>query len=140
MKILALEATAFVHATEDREKVLKALQTLFPFSFEFESQTARGQYGNPIEIISVKVTRAREIKAFLKHIAEALDEDWKRLGREVEQRFSRGRFYIRFDKMKAYLGELKLGQGLQVELTVTSYPYNEDEIKKELRKLFENVP
>ena len=139
MRILSLEAKALVHATEDREKVMEAFQFILPFPIEYTSQIAKGQYGNPIEVILVKVTHARDIRAFLKHIAANLGKEWKRLGREIEQRFSSGKFYIRFDKMKAYLGELSLGKELQVELTVTSYPYNEDKIKKELRKLFENV-
>lgn len=139
MKILSLEAKALIHATEDREKVMEALQFTLPFPIECVSQIAKGQYGNSIEIITVKVTHARDIRAFLKHIATNLGKEWERLGREIEQRFSSGKFYIRFDKMKAYLGELSLGKGLQVELTVTSYPYNESKIKRELRKLFENV-
>ncbi len=139
MRILSLEARAIVHATEDREKVMEVFQFILPFPIEYMSQIAKGQYSNSIEIISVKVTHARDIRAFLKHIAANLGKEWERLGREIEQRFSSGKFYIRFDKMKAYLGELSLGKGLQVELTITSYPYNEDKIKKELRKLFENV-
>lgn len=136
MKILALEARTFVHATEDRDKVIKALENLFPFSISVESQRASGQFGNPIEILTVKITKAKHIREFLEKLKRELGEEWERLAEEVEDRFQSGVFYIRIDKMLAYRGELKLGQGIQIELKVTSYPYNEEKIVEELAEFF----
>ncbi len=138
MKILALEARSFVHATEDREKVIKALENLFPFSISVESQRASGQFGNPIEILTVRVAKAREIKEFLEKLKQELGEEWERLGEEAEDRFSSGIFYIRIDKMLAYKGDIRLGQGIQIELKITSYPYNEEKIVGELKEFFSN--
>jgi hypothetical protein len=136
MRVLSVKASCFAHATEEVERVKQALANIFPFEVEVKHSEARGQFGNPIVILEAEVTRQREIRAFLNMLMDALpEEELERLREEVEQRFEQGRFYIRLDKMKAYLGRLRLGQGLQVVLVVTSYPYNEDEIKAELKKL-----
>jgi hypothetical protein len=136
MRVLSVKASCFAHATEEVERVKLALTNIFPIEVEVKQSHARGQFGNPIAILEAELTRQREIRAFLKRLTEALpEEELKRLREEVEQRFEQGRFYIRLDKMQAYLGKLRLGQGLQVVLVVTSYPYNEDEIKEGIKKL-----
>ena len=50
-----IEVSAFVHATEDLEKVLKCIKSVVPFDFKYQASTARGYYGNPITIINVKI-------------------------------------------------------------------------------------
>ncbi len=137
MRVLSVKASCFAHATEEVERVKQALTGIFPFDVEVKHSEARGQFGNPIVILEAEITRQREIRTFLNRLIESLpEEELKRLAEEVEQRFEQGRFYIRLDKMQAYLGRLRLGQGLQVVLVITSYPYNEGEIKEELKKLF----
>ncbi len=137
MRILSVKASCFAHATEEEERVRQALLTVFPCEVEVKRSRVRGQFGNPIVILEAELTRQRHIRAFLQRLLETLPrEELVRLADEVEQRFEQGRFYLRLDKMRAYLGELRLGQGIQVVLTVTSYPYSEAVIKSELKKLF----
>ena len=136
MRVLSIKATCFAHATEDVERVKRAIANIFPFEVEVAQSEVRGQFTS-IAILEAEVSRQREVRSFLKKLVESLPEDeLRRLAEEVEQRFEQGRFYIRLDKMEAYLGRLRLGQGLQVVLTVTSYPYDEAKIKEELQRLF----
>lgn len=139
MEILYLEVQALVHTTEDREKVIAALENLFPFPIELDSQRLSGQYGNSIELLKTRVTKKNKIEEFLGHICSALGEECRRLVGETGRRLSKGRFFVRFDKGKAYLGRARLGEGIQVELKVTSHPYREEKIKRELRELWKNV-
>ncbi|NOZ58980.1 MAG: hypothetical protein GXO66_05330 [Euryarchaeota archaeon] len=136
MRILGVKATCFVHATEEEERVRQALLGIFPGEVELRRTEARGQFGNPIVILEAELSRQREIRAFLEKLLGGLPaEEVRRLRDEVERRFEGGRFYIRLDKMHACSGRLRLGQGIQVVLTVTSYPYSEEEIKSGLRRL-----
>jgi hypothetical protein len=136
MRILSVKASCFVHATEEEERVRQALLGIFPGRVELRRSEAKGQFGNPIVILEAELSRQREIRAFLKKLLGELPaEEVGRLRSELEQRFERGRFYIRLDKMHACRGRLRLGQGIQVVLTVTSYPYSEEEIKSALRRL-----
>ncbi|WP_456474203.1 RNA-binding domain-containing protein [Candidatus Pyrohabitans sp.] len=136
MRVLRVKATCFAHATEEVEKVKQALINIFPTEVEVRQSQARGQFGNPIIILEAEVKKQPEIRAFLKRLIESLPSgDIERLRSEIERRFEEGRFYIRLDKMHAYSGRLRLGQGLQVVLVVTSYPYDEGRIKQGLKKL-----
>jgi len=139
MKILGLEAQTLVHATEDREKVLAALENVFPFSFEVESVKAEGQFGNPVEILKVEVKKTEEVEDFIEHLCTALGEECRILIGDLDERFTEGRLYIRLDKGRAYQKVIGLGKGIQVEIKVTSFPYREEYIREELRKWLENV-
>lgn len=137
MKIQRVEIEAFVHATEDSEKVMSCLRNLVPFEFEPMEEKTEGHFGNPITILKVKITRQKEVSEFIGFIRGALPKNDKaKLVRELETRLEGNKLYLRLDKMLAFEGKTALGEGVQAALTVTSYPYDRKGIIKGLKELF----
>ncbi len=136
-EITLIEISAFVHATEDFEKVLQCIKSIVPFDFKFDVSSAKGYYGNPITIINVRIKRKKEIKKILENILRKLSkEDRDRILSELDDRVDKSRFFLRFDKFEAYNGRLKLGKGIQVVFTVSTYPHRKEKVVECLRDLF----
>lgn len=113
----------FAHATEDRERVLKALHNVLPSELsetvEFKTMNVEGHYGNPIVLFEAIVKDKKAASAVLEKLAAGLSVlDKELLGREVERHVDRGNLYLRLDKQAAYLGDFKLGQADSIHLQV----------------------
>jgi len=117
MGILSLHARTYVHATEDREKVLKALSTVFPEdirgSLNPSIEVYEGHYGNPIEVVTVDLNDSSLALKTLKYIVDRLSEaDRSRLLNTLEERVDRhGGLYIRLSKQEAFRGFIVLEDG-----------------------------
>lgn len=136
MRVQRIEIETFVHATEDFDKVLSCLRNLVPFDFECDVDKSEGHFGNPISILRVEITRQRQIAEFLGFMSRELPKnDRAELTEELETRLAGNKLYFRLNKMAAFRGEVTLGEGVQVVLTVTSYPYDRKGIIKGLREL-----
>lgn len=135
MKFQRAEVKTFSQATEDPEKVLRSLQNIVTKPFEPTVEKTFGHFKNPIQVFTVhfKGRKGEELLASL--IARLKPSDREGLASEVEERFVDGKLYIRLDKMRAYEGTVALGEGIQLVATITSYPFDEEHIKKELRGL-----
>lgn len=110
--ISSVEARVHVHATESREKVLKALLEVFPQELRgfvsVERELLEGHYGNPIEVLTATLSiRAEEV---LKHLISRLSErDGQLLRATLEDRVDRGGdLYLRISKQEAFLGRIVL--------------------------------
>lgn len=137
MRVLSVEIQTFVHATEDFDKVLTCLKNIIPFEFSYTTQKTFGHFKNPIYILGVVLKKKGDIEKFIAALNERLSsKDRKKIKEELEERFEEGKLYIRLDKMRAYRGEVALGEGIQVTLTATSYPFDEKKILAELGNLF----
>jgi len=109
--IRELRAQVFVHATEDREKVLKALMELFPDDVRanvvIEEERLEGHYGNPIIKIVARVTGEDAVKTFHHIISRLSRIDREALRGTLEDRVDKeGTLYFRLSKQEAYLGGL----------------------------------
>ncbi len=136
MRITRVELSSFVHATEDFDKVLSCIRNLIPFDFEYGGDKSDGHFGNPISILRSGITRRREIAEFMEFIVRELPKnDTATLIEDLEKRLVGNKLYFRLNKTAAYHGEVALGEGVQVVLTVTSYPYERKGIIKGLREL-----
>lgn len=115
----------FVYGTENEEKVKEAVKTLFPNSHP-ETDTTEGYFKNPVLILHDKITKNREIKEFVNVLKQIDDTSKKQLFNELENKMdARGNLFLRFDKQKAYLGDLKIiehGDALHVKINVAAYP------------------
>jgi len=101
--------------------VMKALMNALPAALAPKLSVKKGRYmghhGNPIVALraSFKGPRSREA---LRHVLSGLPE-WDRralyseLGRHVDEN---GNLYIRLDKQRAYLNELRLSQADPIRL------------------------
>ncbi len=113
---------AFVHATEDESKVVKAL--VFSTGGNHISRTeSSGYHGNPITIFESCVKGRKNIDAFFRRVGGAI---LKELVRTAESRVDDACFfYLRLDKQEAYLENLVLSEKddvIAVKGKIKSYP------------------
>lgn len=107
------EINVFIHATEDRAKVLKAVHNLFPSDTELPTYTEinlEGYFGDPITTLSFVVKNRRLATELFENIMAKLSSlDYVTLMDELPQRIDETKnLYIRLDKQKAYLGKIIL--------------------------------
>lgn len=135
MNFQRVEVKTFSQATEDPEKVLRSLQTIVTTPFEPTVEKTFGHFKNPIQVFTVHLKGKKGEEFLSSLVSRLLPSDIERLASEIGERFVDGKLYIRLDKMSAYEGAVALGEGIQLIATVTSYPFDEEHIKKELRGL-----
>ena len=116
---------AFVYGTENKDKVLKSIKTLFPNSSP-QCEATEGYYKNPVLILSNKFDKKREINDFVEKLSNMNDSARKRVLNRLEDKMDDyGNLYLRFDKQRAYLGDLKVvehGDSIHVKIKIAAYP------------------
>ncbi len=139
-----IRLNTFVHATEDEDKVLEAIKTFIPDGIDdedilFRVDETTGFFGNPIKVINVEIKRSKAVKMFLKHFKEILDENakeyiLKNLDEKVDEE---GTLYVRFNKQKAYLGNVEIDEGadvIQLKIKVKAFPMRKETVVKAVRE------
>ncbi len=114
--VSALFLESFCHATEDCEKVKKAMYNLLPVDIwekvEISEVPLEGHYKNPIVIIRFEIRDKNSAQKAVEHIFSELDEiDKKIIVDSLDLRMDSSNLYLRFDKQQAYLGKIRLLQG-----------------------------
>ncbi len=146
--IIALEISTICHATEDLEKVRKALLNLIPphmrSDVELEYSHTKGYYRNPITriVLRVKGRRAEEV---FKYIMSKMDSTEKKvILSTLDIRFDLRacKLYLRFSKQDAYLGSIVLFEGDDVIKVVATLRRvkNVDEAKELIKNFIEEQP
>ncbi len=130
-----IEFKTHCHATENLEKVKKALDNLVGKELEVEISEAEGYYGNPIEILEGKISRNQDMDDFF----DQLPKDFKRkLLKELERRIDeRCNFFFRVDKSQAFEDEMVLTEGgnsIRVRARVESYPSRRETAIEKMRE------
>ena len=102
----------FAHATEDLEKVSRAVRNLLPEEINdntvLQKTSLKGHHGNPIVLFKTKITDKKALPLVLKKIAERLSSlDKQTLDSEMKMHLEKRNLYLRFDKQSAYMGETK---------------------------------
>ena len=110
--IQSVEISTIAHATEDTSKVENALRRLLlGTSLPFTRRYLEGHYRNPIVRVDTRLSRKDAVR-----FAETLMRDLPRSERLRIQRNlalhsdDEGNLYIRLDKQKLFLGEVRLGE------------------------------
>ncbi len=117
---VSVEFSCFIHATEDEERVLRALTSLLPEelrrldSLPLRKSLAYGFYGNPILLLRLEFNGEEANKIVMHIFSSMLSEDLRYILEDFESRFAKGRLYLRFDKQEAYYGTIKLSSGDEV--------------------------
>ena len=101
------------HATEDTEKVMKAVYNILPSNqteeIEFKKSSVEGHYGNPITFFETRIKNKEIIKAIVENLSSNLGSlDKAELGRELHRFVEKGSLYLRLDKQAALQGKIKL--------------------------------
>lgn len=100
-----LIARVYVHATEDPDKVMKALRNVIEGRYVMKS--TRGHHGNVIHIVEVKLTECDAFEALRSIITRLDDVEFLLMLSGIEE----SRLYVKFDKQQAYRGVLKVSHG-----------------------------
>jgi len=102
-----------VHATEDLDKVVEAVQNVLPSDhiedITFNRSNLEGHYGNPITFFEARIKNKENVRALVEKISSNLSSlDKDELGREIHRCVEKGSLYIRLDKQAALQGKIKL--------------------------------
>ena len=129
----------FVYGTENEEKVIEAIKTLFPNSHP-QKEIIEGYFKNPVLLLHDKIDKNRFIKDFIK-ILENLDPSTKkRVINELNKKMDeKGNLFLRFDKQRAYQGNFKIiehGDAVHVKIKIAAYPAKKENAMKEAMKIF----
>ena len=111
------------HATEDLQKVQAAVRNLMPDELAqtifFETSNLTGHYGNPITLVTAKLTDKKLLPKALEKIGSGLNSlDKEQLCTDMVLHLERGNLYLRFDKQSAFLGQFKFTQNDPIHLKI----------------------
>lgn len=118
---------AFCHATEDLEKVRKAMLNFIPELYRsrvvISEDILEGYYGNRILNLKIYIFDVEIIRNIIDFICRNIHETDKRLlSRTFLSRLdSSGNLYLRFDKGAAYNGLLRLYDGSDIVRVVIKF-------------------
>ena len=127
----SIQITAISHATEDPDKISKAIaQVLSSTSSRMRSEkrTVKGHFGNPITTL-LSNARGKDIDGLLDELYEKLGpRDQTRLLEELGSRIDEdGRLHLRFDKQDCFRGHIRLEDEDPVKVTVSLKGPNVDQ-------------
>ena len=100
------------HATEDLDKVMKAVYNIFPSDqteeIAFNQSSLEGHYGNPITFFETRIKDKVTVRALVENLSNNLSSlDKEELGRELHRFVEKGSLYLRLDKQAALQGKIK---------------------------------
>jgi RNA binding exosome subunit len=101
------------HATEDPDKVMKAVYNIFPSDkteeITFNKSSLEGHYGNPITFFETRIKDKETVRALVENLSANLGSlDKEELSRELNRCVEKGSLYLRLDKQAALQGKIKL--------------------------------
>jgi len=109
-----IDLRVFAHATEDADKVIVAARHVLPpeavDNVSFKQTNLTGHHGNPIILFESRIKDRKLAQAVFYKLCSSLGlMDKEQLAQEIAGHVEKGNLYVRLDKQRAYLGELKLG-------------------------------
>jgi RNA binding exosome subunit len=85
----------------------------------FQQSSLTGHYGNPITLLSAKLTDKKTLPAALEKIGSGLNSlDKEELSRDWKLHLEKRNLYLRFNKQSAYLGTIKFTQNDPVHFKI----------------------
>jgi len=113
MPIAYIDVRVFAHATEDIEKVAKAVCNILPTGLADEvvlkKTDLKGHYGNPIVLLETRVEKTDATEAVFRKLASGLSSlDKEFMNGEIKRHLNKGNLFMRLDKQSAYSNEIRL--------------------------------
>jgi RNA binding exosome subunit len=134
MDIANLAFRTFAHATEDPDRVEKALKFVSGAE-EVKRSNSTGYHGNPIVVMEARVTEGKNIKSLFRSLDK---DDLSKLLETLDRRLDEESFFfLRLDKQEAYQGRFKMTEGedvIAVRGKVKSYPQTRENALEVMRK------
>ncbi|MHA1590647.1 MAG: RNA-binding domain-containing protein [Candidatus Njordarchaeales archaeon] len=143
LRPVSVKIAAHVHATEDENKVIKAIRNILPpdVKLEISREVISGHYGNRIIRLEIKISNKKDVERIfewiLSRISGFLYPNW------IAERFdtSNKSLYLRLDKQAAYMGEIKLGWGDDIVHLVFKFPgylhFSPEDLEQEVKSFRE---
>jgi len=140
----AANLSTLAHATEDQQKVLKALRVLLPEEVEVRTGKLKGHYGNPIFTFTASIKQRKLVRELWVRMTTKLSNgELNMLSRVVPERVDeKCHLHLRFDKQLAYEGELAFtdgGDAIHVQLKVAAYPAKHEVATKLVQELIASI-
>lgn len=131
---------ALVHATEDEQKVLAALQALLPEGVEVQRTGLKGHHGNPIISLYASIRQKKLLRELWRRFSTKLRAgELDKLGKIASERINGTcRLYLRLDKQLAHAGEFVLDDGgdvIHLKLKIAAYPAKREVAAKLVEEL-----
>lgn len=145
MGVKTLELRAYVHATEERERVLEALRRILGedlwSSAEVVEEKYEGHYGNPVIVVTARIRDPQAASKALKSILSRLGKgNVSMLLDSLEERVDKnGTLYFRLSKQDAYLGRLILYEADDVVRITVGFEGRRRKALEEYRKRLEEA-
>ena len=135
----SVNISVFVHATEEEDKVLNVLKRFLSEDAKVQKEHATGHFRNPIDILTVKITKPRDTAKFLDLIRQNFSKDdihkiLNDLNRYVDDE---GILFIRINKQEAARNSFKLGKKdpILVRVKIAAYPARKEKALEVARGL-----
>ena len=121
-RFASLHARAFSHATENLDKVKRAMENVLGET-ELKVSRTEGTHGNPITVLEASIEDSDEISCLFGRMSE---DDLARLLTTMRNRIDNGcNLFIRIDKQEAYKGGVRLATNddvISIRLRVLAFP------------------
>jgi RNA binding exosome subunit len=134
-----LYARAFCHATEDLEKVKRALLNTIGDAEIHITQT-EGHHGNPITIVESSVDSIEEISRFFEKLAT---DDLRIILDTLSTRVDEGcNLFLKIDKQAAYEERIRLGRNedvISIRVKVIAFPAKREVAQVRARTFIESI-
>ena len=129
--ISKIEYSFSIHATEDFDKNMEALENLIPEDLinqiELIIEELEGGYGNPVEYVIVAFNKSKIIAKIFDSLVTIFSESQKKLlYAEFEERFNADKksFHIRIDKQAIFNNKITISSStdiIKIEIKLRSY-------------------
>ncbi|HWY28240.1 MAG TPA: RNA-binding domain-containing protein [Candidatus Sulfotelmatobacter sp.] len=141
----SVKISTITHATEDPEKVSRAIRnlSLSEPSLGFKVNRAKGHHGNEIATRVLTIRNAKKSEIFLKNIWSSLShldrtEVFSSLASRID---SAGTMFLRIDKQEALKGRIRLENTdpVKIEISFRTEPSKRNELVDNIRKRLEEI-
>lgn len=137
--IAYIDVRTSAHATEDTDKVLKAIHNTLPQehveTITINKTSLTGHHGNPITLFEARIKDKNTAqKTFEKLSSNLTIMDKEILNSEIQKHLEKGNLYLRLDKQAAYMDEFKLCQTDPIHLRIHFKKQSPEEVVETCRK------
>jgi hypothetical protein len=125
MRVDKMFIQVLCHATEDEDKVMKAVENIVGLDrmsrMKISSQVLKGYYGDPVTMIKLEVLDPETSTQIIREVFSKLSEYEKHdiVENCIEKGKHGGRIYIRLDKQAAYNRVLRLSDKDPIRIEVS---------------------
>jgi RNA binding exosome subunit len=129
-----------VHATEDLDKVIEAVQNVLPSDhledITFKRSNVEGHYSNPIIFFDTRIKGKNIVRALVENISANLSSlDKEELDRTINRCFEKGSLFIRLDKQAALKGKIKFATSDPIRMRIRFRKNKTEDVIKICREI-----